>query len=171
MLSTSVHIGYRREQLARVAGASLLLLLIVLSLACVAVVWRSEPAPRLANIEDIPIGGAIQRSLALPFDETIFGSRTHSERIAAVVPVYIVRPSRSDVLVLSQRDPRSGCSVVWWPADQVFIDPCHGSTYTYTGEYVRGPARDGLGRFPFRISWAGDVLLTSTQPIPGSPAR
>ena len=75
------------------------------------------------------------------------------------VPVLIVNDLQQGVLALYQRDPQSTCLLPWQTAEERFIDPCHSSHYTYTGEYVRGPSWRGLDQFAVTINEHGEVIV------------
>ena len=55
--------------------------------------------------------------------------------------------AQAGFLAFLQRDPGSGCAVMWIAAAIQFIDPCSGSAYNMSGEHISGPARRGLDRF------------------------
>lgn len=75
------------------------------------------------------------------------------------VPVIIVNDPQQGVLALYQRDPQSTCLVPWQTGEERFIDPCHGSHYTYTGDYVRGPSWRSLDQFAVTINEHGEVIV------------
>lgn len=45
--------------------------------------------------------------------------------------------------------PHLGCRFNWNKDQQMFLCPCHGSTYTKFGKHVAGPANRGLDPLPF----------------------
>lgn len=79
------------------------------------------------------------------------------------VPVYIVDDPQLGLLALYDRDTHSSYHIFWFPNTSFFSDPCHGATYTYTGEYVRGPAPGGLDRFGVMVNVGGEVLVDVEQ--------
>jgi cytochrome b6-f complex iron-sulfur subunit len=52
----------------------------------------------------------------------------------------------------------------WQTAEERFIDPCHGSHYTYTGEYVSGPSWRSLDQFAVMTNERGDVIVDIGKP-------
>jgi hypothetical protein len=83
------------------------------------------------------------------------------------VPIYIVNDPQQGVLAIYQRDSQSTCLVPWQEAEEHFIDPCHGSAYTYTGEYVRGPSLRNLDRFDVSINEQGEVMVDVNKLLRG----
>jgi cytochrome b6-f complex iron-sulfur subunit len=63
------------------------------------------------------------------------------------------------MLAFFQRDPGSGCAVPWQQAEKLFIDPCHGSAYTATGAYVRGPSQRDLDQFDVDVTPNGIIRV------------
>ncbi len=82
-----------------------------------------------------------------------------------VTPViFLVNDSELGLLALYARDPhRFGCWVIWVESTQRFEDPCGGSKYTRTGEYIDGPAPRGLDRFGVVVTANGEVLVNVTD--------
>ena len=89
------------------------------------------PPASLAQVEDVPVGGAISASAP---DGT---------------KVLLTRPSDGDVQAFSAVCPHEGCTVA--PDDDQLACPCHGSQFELNGDLKRGPARTGLTRFPVRV--------------------
>ncbi len=54
-------------------------------------------------------------------------------------------------LALSRTCTHLGCSVPWDEAEKKFICPCHGSTFSPTGQVLTAPAPRPLDIFPVRI--------------------
>ncbi len=73
------------------------------------------------------------------------------------------------LMALYQRCVHLGCRVPFNVGPQRFQCPCHGSNYTFWGEYILGPAPRGLDRFPLRIQ-DGRVLVNTAQVVTG-PSR
>jgi Rieske Fe-S protein len=46
--------------------------------------------------------------------------------------------------------PHLGCRFNWSKAEQQFLCPCHGSTFTMFGKHEAGPANRGLDPLPFQ---------------------
>ena len=73
--------------------------------------------------------------------------------------IFVVSDARAGLLALYNRDPHAGCQVQWNEADERFEDPCHGSWYTRTGEYLYGPSPRGLDRFPIVAADDGELFI------------
>lgn len=54
-------------------------------------------------------------------------------------------------LAMSHTCTHLGCSVPWDEKQHKFICPCHGSTFSMTGEVLTAPAPRPLDTFPLRI--------------------
>lgn len=54
-------------------------------------------------------------------------------------------------LAMSRTCTHLGCSVPWDEKEHKFICPCHGSTFSLTGEVLTAPAPRPLDTFPVRI--------------------
>jgi len=61
--------------------------------------------------------------------------------------VIVVRHSSTDYRALSSVCPHAGCGVSQVRQDAL-VCPCHGSTFTYGGDLVSGPASRGLALLP-----------------------
>lgn len=148
--------GRRRERLVVIwLGVSVVLLLTLVG-ACVAVALvPARPAPPLliGSAEQFPPGSVTRLELPVEFRDPapgMVGKAPFTNTIWSPLPVYIVHDAQSGFLAFLARDPRTGCLLSWQPNQLnggAFIDPCHGSTYTPTGTYVRGPTRRSLDRF------------------------
>ncbi|HSJ51589.1 MAG TPA: Rieske 2Fe-2S domain-containing protein [Actinomycetota bacterium] len=73
------------------------------------------------------------------------------------------------VMPLYQRCVHLGCRVPFCRQSQWFECPCHGSKYNTAGEYKLGPAPRGLDRFRVEVTDAGDVLVDTSEVVPGPP--
>jgi cytochrome b6-f complex iron-sulfur subunit len=73
------------------------------------------------------------------------------------------------VMPLYQRCVHLGCRVPFCQQSQWFECPCHGSKYNTAGEYTLGPAPRGLDRFRVEITETGDVMVDTSEVIPGPP--
>ena len=70
---------------------------------------------------------------------------------------WLVKLQSGEILALSHKDPRLGCTVPWRP-DFTFMgmkgwfrNPCHSQTYDLTGACFDGPCIRGLDRYETRI--------------------
>jgi hypothetical protein len=93
------------------------------------------------------------------------------------VPVYLVNDPHAGYLALYRRDanPESeGCWITWNEAAQRFEEPCYGSRYTRTGDWIEGPSPRGMDRFGVAVDAAVGITLDmcqfslgkSAQPVP-----
>jgi Rieske Fe-S protein len=53
------------------------------------------------------------------------------------------------IVLFSPVCPHLGCRFNWVKDQQIFLCPCHGSTYTKFGKHMLGPANRGLDPLPF----------------------
>jgi cytochrome b6-f complex iron-sulfur subunit len=84
--------------------------------------------------------------------------------------IFLVNDSEHGPLALYARDPhRFGCWVAWEESKRRFADPCGGSRYTQTGEYIYGPAPRGLDRFAVIVMNDGEVLVNVSDYQQGPP--
>jgi menaquinol-cytochrome c reductase iron-sulfur subunit len=68
--------------------------------------------------------------------------------------------------------PHLGCRFNWNKAAQIFLCPCHGSTYTKYGKHMAGPANRGLDPLPFQdksgiaqVTWINFAQTTADRLI------
>lgn len=98
----------------------------------------AEPSV-LANIADIPVGGAITASSESAGD------------------VLLTQPVEGEVHAFSMVCTHGGCAVA--PGEGDLACPCHGSHFDLvTGEPTKGPARDPLPEIAIEIGDDGAVL-------------
>jgi len=86
------------------------------------------------------------------------------------VPIFLVNDPVAGFLALHRRDTRSNCLVQWEADSQRFEDPCQGSTYARSGEYLAGPAPRGLDRYTVVVTESGEVQVDVSWLLSG-PAR
>lgn len=96
---------------------------------------------------------------------------------------WLVKLESGEVLALSRRDPRSGCTIPWRPDFEFggregwFRDPCHGSTYSIDGTRTFGPSPRSMDRYrvDIRDGWVfvdvGTLLCGPGNILPGSPCK
>lgn len=65
------------------------------------------------------------------------------------------------LLALSQTCPHLGCRVPFCESSGRFECPCHGSVFDIGGEWIEGPAPQGMSRYP--VSLDGDTLVVDTS--------
>ena len=66
-----------------------------------------------------------------------------------------------------------GCLYNWQDQENKFICPCHGSQFTYEGEWIQGPAPRSLDLFTMRAvnSETGEVVAETEGPGDPLPVR
>lgn len=64
---------------------------------------------------------------------------------------YIYAKSSSEVMVFSNICTHQGCEVPFNQSSQAFVCPCHGSTFSLSGEVVKGPAQTRLPLFQNKV--------------------
>jgi cytochrome b6-f complex iron-sulfur subunit len=52
-----------------------------------------------------------------------------------------------------------GCTPIWWPTEQRFKCPCHGSNFLIDGQNVAGPAPVPLFRAAISLDLAGNIVV------------
>jgi menaquinol-cytochrome c reductase iron-sulfur subunit len=65
--------------------------------------------------------------------------------------VYIVPNGSGSLKVLSSVCPHLGCAVRWVAKQDRFICPCHGGTFTSSGERVSGPPLRGMDALESKV--------------------
>ena len=86
----------------------------------------------LAQVSDIPVGGAI------------------SAKLADGQPIILVQPEAGTVVALSAVCTHQQCTVA--PEDDELHCPCHGSVFDLTGANVSGPAPSALTEVDVHVS-------------------
>lgn len=160
MINAEQQIGRRRERWVYVSLICLVILALTMSLLGFWFLRQPDTRTRLGNINQLAVGSVIASK---PVPQA---NRQDDSAWTTNLPFYLVRPSEAEVLALVQRDPRNGCPVSWQPQLKYFIDVCHGSTYTITGEYVRGPSVQNLRRVPVQIKRDGEIVISNQAPNP-----
>lgn len=64
-------------------------------------------------------------------------------------PILIHRTEEGEYRALGARCTHLGCQVR--PARNALICPCHGSSFSWEGEVLRGPAQKALPRYPIEL--------------------
>lgn len=86
----------------------------------------------LAQLSDIPVGGAI------------------SAKLADGQPIILVQPEKGTVVAMTAVCTHQQCTVA--PDGDELKCPCHGSVYDLTGANVSGPAPSPLAQFDVHVS-------------------
>ena len=75
--------------------------------------------------------------------------------------VWALKRDDGQVVAYSPRCTHLGCGYRWISERDLFVCPCHDSTFSIDGEVLSGPAPRALDRFETRIEgdrlWLGDV--------------
>lgn len=80
--------------------------------------------------------------------------------IPSLGTVFILNaPSASEYLVIKEVCPHQDCSVNYFPNQETFCCPCHGSSFNQQGCLRNGPAEEGLTSFESVLSDDGEHLL------------
>ncbi len=89
---------------------------------------------------------------------------------------WLVKLRTGEVLALSHKDPRLGCTVPWRPDFTFrnikgwFRNPCHSQTYDLTGACFDGPCIRGLDRYPTRVvNGVIEIHVGDSELIQGPP--
>jgi cytochrome b6-f complex iron-sulfur subunit len=82
---------------------------------------------------------------------------------------YTLGAVSNGVMALYQRCVHLGCRVPFCLTSKWFECPCHGSKYNEAGEYQLGPAPTGMERFPISVDGSGNVVVDTSERIPGPP--
>ena len=64
---------------------------------------------------------------------------------------YLACLADGSLLALSRTCTHLGCTLPWVEEKKQFVCPCHGSTFSLTGEVITSPAPRPLDTFPVRI--------------------
>ncbi|MBI4665518.1 MAG: Rieske 2Fe-2S domain-containing protein [Nitrospinae bacterium] len=82
------------------------------------------------------------------------------ERFKSSQRVWIVRSSKG-VYAMVGVCTHLGCTPNWFPGEQRFKCPCHGSNYNVEGEVVAGPAPLPLFRAKIKLAPDGSMIITT----------
>ncbi len=120
-------------------GITLLLLLVaVATTIALAVTFAWPTSPIRPEEQWVRLGSLGELTLNQP-------ASAHDGR------VYLARLKSDEVLALLRRSPHLGCTIVWRPELGWFRDPCSGSTFAITGDYMSGPAPRGMDRYAVHL--------------------
>ncbi len=65
----------------------------------------------------------------------------------------------SDFVVMDNTCPHMGCEVMWNHKDEVWLCPCHGSTFEPEGAVITGPATSPLRQLDHKVEGQELVLV------------
>lgn len=118
----------------------------------------SSPA-RAAETEWTPIGKTVSVAGVTPAQVTferpvLDGWKRSTERASA----WVVRSNEGEPVAFAPACTHLGCAYHWDNSADLFVCPCHGSTFTVDGRVKEGPAARPLERYRVRVD-NGIVLL------------
>ncbi|MBV9786890.1 MAG: hypothetical protein JOZ51_01860 [Chloroflexi bacterium] len=155
MIDAAAQIGQQRERWVYVGLMCSAVLLLAIGMLGLWFLRQPDTRLRLGNANLLGVG------LPVAVRPVSRANQQDNSSWVTNLPLYLVRPAPAEILVFVQHDPRSGCLISWQIQERRFLDPCHGSAYTITGEYVRGPSGRDLKRVPVQISRDGEIMLSS----------
>lgn len=85
-----------------------------------------------------------------------------NERFVAKERVWIVR-TRVGLYALQAKCTHLGCSPSWFPEEQLFKCPCHGSTFNPAGDVIAGPAPQPLFRLALQRDDDGQLVVDRSR--------
>jgi Rieske Fe-S protein len=165
--------GQQRERLVIAWGAAGAVFALALVAACLVVAWARPPVATLGNATDFAPGAATPLSIDVPFRDPlppIYGNAAFGDGRGALVPIWLVNDPEAGWIAFLMRDPHNGCPVVYESQKEQFVDVCHGSRYSHTGEYLRGRSERGLDRFGVDVRHDGTLTLDPSSFQIGLPA-
>lgn len=182
-IAREVRFGNRRTRIL-MSVLGMVLLCSVLALIAVQLGQPTATLEKVGTLADFPVGSVTRVQLRTTFVDR--NPRIHAVttseaggRILGVTPlppqevapiIFLVNDPEYGLLALYARDPHSfGCWVTWEESTRQFVDPCGGSKYTRTGEYIDGPAPRGLDRFGVVVTNDGRVLVSVNDYQQGPP--
>lgn len=151
-----------------------IVLLVIATIVCVMAATHQQPASRIrvGQVEDFPPGSVTPLQLNATFIDPnyhIHVVTTDTGTIIGVTPkpteevtplIFLVHDQTLGFLALYSRDPHGfGCEIKWVEANGRFEDPCGGSKYTRTGDYIDGPAPRGMDRFKAMVNDNGEIFV------------
>ena len=127
------------------------------AIALIIVNFKPGATTSAGRAPDFPPGSVVAVQLPRP------------DRPDQSVPIFVVNDPVVGFLALHGRDPGSNCQMRWVPEVERIEDPCSGSKYTRTGEYLSGPSPRGLDQYPVTIGENGDVAVDLSGLQRGQP--
>ena len=143
----------RREMLFYVFGTALL---IALSALVVGLLWYAAPPA--------------ERETLGPLDAFPPGSEPHL--IITEAGRYYVVNDGEQIVVFDGRttNTRTRCHLIWVRSNERFEDPCWGTKFTLSGEFIEGPARRHLDRYGYELR-DGELVVNRWALTPGAPVE
>ncbi len=88
------------------------------------------------------------------------GGAVVDERFKKSQRVWVVRDSQG-IFVIVAVCTHLGCTPNWFPGEQLFKCPCHGSNYNTAGECIAGPAPLPMSRAKIKLAPDGSMIVTT----------
>ncbi len=130
--------GFLTAAAAVGAGAVALLTPLASGIAVfLAPLWKKAKSPSVpvALLEQVPDDG-VPRAFTVLADKVDHWNGYSNQRLGAV---YLVRkPGEEKPLALSAKCPHAGCFIGYTPGDELFMCPCHTSSFDLDGARSRG---------------------------------
>jgi hypothetical protein len=127
---------------------------------------------KVGRVEDFPPGSVTPIQLTATFIDPnyhVHVTTSGTGMIIGVTPestnemaprIFLVHDQTLGFLALYSRDPHVwGCQIRWLETNARFEDPCGGSKYTRTGDYIEGPAPRGMDRFTVSVTDNGEIFV------------
>lgn len=82
--------------------------------------------------------------------------------------IYVFRNREKGFAVASAVCTHLGCTVAYFPSDQKFHCPCHGSVFARDGDVIHGPAPRPLEWFEVTMTRDGQLRVDKDKVVPDS---
>jgi len=82
--------------------------------------------------------------------------------------IYVFRSREKGFAVASAVCTHLGCTVAYFPSDQKFHCPCHGSVFARDGDVLHGPAPRPLQWFEVTMARDGQLRVDKDKGVPDS---
>ena len=91
--------------------------------------------------------------------------RLYDEVIFPTDVTIVFSEATQTLFVFLRRSPHGGCLLSWDPDNSWLHDPCFGSKFNMSGQYISGPSRRSLDQLPATIR--NGIVWVSPQVIYG----
>lgn len=81
--------------------------------------------------------------------ERVFGS--YDEVTFPTDVLIVISEGSQAATVFLRRSPHGGCLLLWDPENNRIHDPCFGSKFDLTGQFISGPSRRNLDQLPANV--------------------
>jgi len=90
--------------------------------------------------------GQLQLAQYTETGERVFGS--YDEVTFPTDVLIVISEGSQAATVFLRRSPHGGCLLLWDPENNRIHDPCFGSKFDLTGQFISGPSRRNLDQLP-----------------------